>query len=140
MPPPGRPGPLGLEMVAGLAQRQPGLACQPGDDPRRESRRGVEAGTDGRSAERQLRDTGEGTFEPLDAVLDGCGVATELLAKGDRRRVHQVRTTRFHDLRECIGLAGERHGECPERRNQIVDDPTRRCEVNGAREPVVRGL
>ena len=50
---------LRLEVVGGLGDRQLGLGCEELDDELREAGRGVDAGADGRAAERHLGDAGE---------------------------------------------------------------------------------
>ena len=61
---------LGLEVVAGLGERQPGVRGEQLDHALREAGRGVDAGADGGAAERDLGDAGERGLDALDAVAD----------------------------------------------------------------------
>ena len=96
---------LRLEVVAGLGQRQARAGGELRDHAPTEAGRRVDAGADGRPAQRQLGDAREGGVQALDAEPHLRRVATELLAERDRRRVHEVRAARLHDIGELGGLA-----------------------------------
>ena len=131
---------LGLEVVAGLGQRQAGVGGEQFDDALREAGRGVDAGADGGAAERNFGDAGEGGVDALDAVADLRGVAAELLAQGHRGGVHQVRAAGLHDVLELDGLALQRLGQVAEGRDQVVDQGGRGGDVDRRGEDVVGGL
>ena len=72
---------LGLEVVAGLGQRQAGVLGQQGDHALREAGRGVDARANGGAAQGDLGDAGESGLDALNAVADlGC-VAAKFLAQ-----------------------------------------------------------
>ena len=52
-----------------------------------------------------LGDAGERGLHALDAEAHLAGVAAELLAEGDGRRVHEVGAARLDDARPRVGLA-----------------------------------
>ena len=70
------------------------------DDSPAETGRRVDAGPDRRSPEGQLGHAGQRGPQPFDAHADLRGVAAELLAERDRRRVHEVRPPGLDDVGE----------------------------------------
>ena len=98
-------GSLGLEVVTGLGERQPGRRGEPGDHL------GANPGLAFSPVPTAVPPSGSSAtrasdgLEPLDAVLDRRGVAAEFLAEGHRGRVHQVGAARLHDLGELALLA-----------------------------------
>ena len=57
---------------------------------------------------------GSAALHALDAEADLAGVAAELLAEGDRGRIHEVGATGLDDGLPHLGLALERDGEVVE--------------------------
>ncbi|GAA3047234.1 hypothetical protein GCM10020000_29160 [Streptomyces olivoverticillatus] len=133
-------GALGLEVVAGLGQRQSGGAGDLGDHGAGEAGRGVDAGAHGRAAQREFGEAGQRGAQPFHAVTDLGGVAAELLAEGDGRGVHQVGAARLDDVGELLGLALQRLGEVLQGRHQIAGDRGGGRDVDGGGEDVVGGL
>ena len=70
--------------------------------------RRVDAGADGRAAERNLGDAGDRGLDALDAQSDLAGVSAELLAERDGGRIHQVRAARLDGGLPQLGLGLER--------------------------------
>ena len=101
---------------------------------------GVEAGAGGGAAERDLADPAQRRLDPLDAEPDLRRVAAELLAEGDRDRVHQVGAAGLDDVGELLRLRLERRLERAHRRQQVVGDLVERRQVDGGGEDVVGGL
>ena len=101
---------------------------------------GVEAGAGGGAAERDLADPAQRRLDPLDAEPDLGGVAAELLAEGDRHRVHQVGAAGLDDVGELLRLRLQRRLERAHRRQQVVGDLAERRQVDGGGEDVVGGL
>ena len=85
-----------------------------------EAGRGVDAGAGRGAAERHLREPRHHRRDPVEREPDLAGVAAELLAEGDRRRVHQVRAAGLHELRPRGRLLLERDGEVLERGDSTV--------------------
>ena len=119
----------------------PESAASDGDDLLREARRGVDAGADGGAAERNLGDAGERRPAiALDAEPHLARVAAELLAEGDRGRVHEVGAAGLHGALPQLGLLLERDGEVVERGDEVADEGARDGDVHRGREHVVRRL
>ena len=64
-------------MVRRLAELGAGQGGERGRDPRAELGVGVQAGADGRAADRQLAQSGQRRRDAVDAELDLAGVAAE---------------------------------------------------------------
>ena len=99
---------LGVEVVRRLADGQAGQLGQPGAGPRGVLGMGVDPGPDGGPAERHRQQLVAGGLRAPDRLLDLAGVAAELLAEPDRRRVLEVRPAGLDDRPELLGLGGER--------------------------------
>ena len=69
---------------------------------------GVDPGPDRRPAERHLEQLGLGGPRPAERLLDLAGVAAELLAEPDRRRVLEVRPAGLDDRPELLLLGDQR--------------------------------
>ena len=67
-------------------------------------------------------------------------VPAELLAQGDRRRVHQVRAAAFTTPSNSSRFASERVARCVERGEEVVDHAIGRGQVDRRREDVVARL
>ena len=133
-------GALGLEVVASLGERLPGAVGELGDHGLREPGGRVDAGPDRGAAQRQLAHSGEHRVQPLGRVADRGCVPSELLAEGDRGRVHQVRTSRLHQAGELGGLRLEGGGQHVDRGQQLLADRDGGGDVDRGREGVVGGL
>ena len=107
---------LGVEVVGGLADGQPGQGRQPGAGPERVLGMGVDPGPDRRPAERDLEQLGLGRACAPERLLDLAGIATELLAEADRRRVLQMGPAGLDDRPERLLLGDERGVELLEGR------------------------
>ena len=92
---------------------------------------GVEAGAGGGAAERDLADAAQRRLDPLDAEPDLRGVAAELLAEGDRHRVHQVGAAGLDHVGEPLGLLLQRSLQSAHRRQQIVGYLLERRQMHG---------
>src|SRR5204863_387779 len=99
---------LGLEMILRLPDVD---AVHPGEllgHPAGELRMTVDARADRRSTERQIAELMLGIAQPLDRLRHLAGVALELLAEPNRRRVLEVRPTRLDDGPEFLLLLVQR--------------------------------
>ena len=97
-------------MIACLGYRQTGLCGKKANDLLRKTLRGVDAGANRGAAKRNLSRASNRAFDPLDAIANLCGIATELLAEGNGGCIHQVRAAGLdHGLPER-GLHLERLG------------------------------
>ena len=67
-------------------------------------------------------------------------VAAELLAEGDRDRVHQVGAAGLDHVGELLGLRFQRLLQATHRRQQVVGHLAQRRQVDGGGEDVVGGL
>ena len=101
---------------------------------------GVEPGPGRRAAERDLADPAQRALDPLDAEPHLRGVAAELLAEGDRDRVHQMRAARLDDIGEALGLGAQRLLQPLHRRQQVVGDLAQGGEVDRRGEDVIGRL
>ena len=102
--------------------------------------RRVDAGADGRAAERNLRDPRQHRLHPLDAQAHLSCVAAELLPERDRGRVHQVRAAGLDGVLPQLRLLLEGDREVVERRDEVVDELLGDGDVHRRREHVVGGL
>jgi hypothetical protein len=100
----------------------------------------VQAGADGRAAERDLPNAPERGLDPLGALAHLRRVAAELLAERHRHRVHQMRAPGLDDVVELRRLRLQRRSQLVERRQQIVGELVERREMHGGGEHVVRRL
>ena len=98
---------LGVEVVRRLADVEAGQAGEPGTRPERELGMGVDPGPDRGPAERHRQQLGLGGARPADRFLDLAGVAAELLAEPDRRRVLEVGPAGLDDRPELVCLRGD---------------------------------
>ena len=103
---------LGVEMAVGLADRQAGQRRRAGrtSGPANDGW-AVDPGPDGRAAERHAEELGLRRAGSPDRRLDLAGIALELLAEPDRRRVLEVGPTGLDDRVELDRLRGERRVE-----------------------------
>ena len=131
---------LGVEVVGRLAHGQPGQHRQPGTGPEGVLRMGVDARADRGPAERHEEQLGLGGSRPPERFLDLAGVAAELLAEPDRRRVLQVGPARLDDRPELLLLGHERGVEALEGGQQLVLDGDRGRQLERRRDRVVRAL
>ena len=69
--------------------------------------RRIESRTYSRTAESELRQVRQRVLDGLDAVLELCSVAAELLPQCQRRSVHEVRTTDLHYVGHLLSLCIE---------------------------------
>ena len=79
-------------------------------------------------------------LDPLDAEPHLRRVAAELLAEGDRDRVHQVGAAGLDDVGELRRLLSRAPSSAAHRRQQVVGDLVERRQVDGGGEDVVGGL
>jgi len=131
---------LRLEGVERRGDRQAGIRGESLADLGGELGMGVEAGSGGRAAERDLADPAQRRLDPLHAESDLGRVAAELLAEGDRDRVHQVGPARLDDVGEQGRLLLKGSLERSHRRQQVVADLVQRRQVHGRGEDVVGRL
>jgi hypothetical protein len=101
---------------------------------------GVDPGSGGRAAERDLADAGERVGDPRSAEPDLRGESVELLPERDGDGVHEMRTARLHVAGELLAPGREGLAQGVERRKQVAGDLAERREVDSRREDVVRGL
>ena len=83
-------GRLGLERVGGCSDREACLLREPRADALGELGVRVEAGADGRPAERDLAEPRQRVLDARDALAHLGRVATELLAERHRHGVHEM--------------------------------------------------
>ncbi len=131
---------LGVEVVGGLADGQPGQRRQPGAGPEGVLGMGVDPGPDGGPAERHGEQLGLGGAGAAERFLDLPGVAAELLAEPDRRRVLEVGPAGLDDRPELLLLGDERGVEPLEGGQQVVLDGHRGRQLERGRDRVVRAL
>ena len=131
---------LGMEVVGRLADGQAGQDRQPGTGPEGVLRMGVDPRSDRGPAERHRQELCLRGARATDPFLDLAGVAAELLAEPDRRRVLQVGPARLDDRPELLLLGHERGVEALEGRQQLVLDGDRGRQLEGRRDRVVRAL
>ena len=98
---------------------------------------GVEPGPGRGAAERDLADPAQRRLDPLDAEPHLRCVAAELLAKGDRDRVHQVGAAGLDYVGEALRLFLQRRLQAAHRRQQVVGDLAERRQVDRRGEDVV---
>ena len=99
---------LRVEMVRRLADGERQQLGEAGAGPGGVFGMGVDPGPDGRPAERHGQQLVACGLDAADRLLDLAGVAPELLAEADRRRVLEMRPTGLDDRPELVGLRGER--------------------------------
>ena len=75
-------------MVASFGYWQTGLCGKKANDLLRKTLRGVDAGAYRSAAERNLGGASDCALNALDAIANLCGIATELLAEGNRGCIH----------------------------------------------------
>ena len=103
---------LGVEVVRRLADLEAGEGARGARQrPAAYVRVGVDPGPDGGPAERHGEQLGLGGARPADRLLDLAGVAAELLAEPDRRRVLEVRPAGLDHRPELVRLGVERRAE-----------------------------
>ena len=100
----------------------------------------VQAGAGGGASERDLAEPPERRGDARLALADLGGVAAELLAEGDRDRVHPVRAAGLDDVGELGRLRLERCCETVQRRQEVTGHLLERGEVHSGWEDVVRAL
>ena len=133
-------GTLRLEVVERLGDGQPGVLGEGGDDELGEAGRGVDAGADRGSAERDLGDAHDGRGDALDAEANLPGVAGEFLAEGHGGGVHEVGAAGLDGGLPQVGLGLERAGEMVERGDQVVQQRTGDGHVHRGGEYIVGRL
>ena len=132
---------LGVEMVRrSRGPSSPVSADSRGTRPERVLRVGVDARPDGGPAERDLEQLGLGGAGPPDRLLDLAGVAAELLAEPDRRRVLEVGPAGLDDRPELLFLGGQRGVQALEGGQQRLLDRDRGRQLERRRDRVVRAL
>ena len=77
-------------MVARLGYRQAGLGSEQAKNFLRKTLWCVDAGANSGAAKRNLSGAGNRALDALNAIANLRGIATELLAEGDRGCIHQV--------------------------------------------------
>ncbi len=127
----------GLELVGGRDERVPGPLRQLHRHAGAELGMGIQAGADGRPAERQLAEMGDRFLDVIDALVEEFHPAGDLLTEGQRSRVHQVRPADLDDVLEGFGLSGQSVAERLDRGNQAVSEHLDGRHVHGRREHVV---
>src|SRR5690349_3601999 len=100
----------------------------------------VHPGADGRAAERDFAQRLRCLRDAPTTALDLAGVALELLAERDRRRIHEVCPARLQDITEGSGAVVQRGLEAVKRGREFYADSLYRSQVDGGGDGVVRGL
>src|SRR5258706_9721126 len=100
----------------------------------------VEACANGRAAEGNAGQLVDGTVRAADRFFHLPGVALELLAEADRRRVLEVRAAGLDNRPELAALGLERLAQLVESRDQLVVDGHCGRQLDRARDHVVRRL
>ena len=104
------------ELVGRAHERRPGALRQARGHRVTEAGRGVEASAHGGAADGQLEQPGQHQVEPLDVRVELRHVAAELLAKGQRHRILQVRAADLDDVVELAAACGQRVAQPRDRR------------------------
>src|SRR6478735_984665 len=99
----------------------------------------IEACTNRRAADRQIKESRHDYLQPFDITLYKCPPAAKLLSDGDGRRVLQMRTADLNDILVFVGL-------CPDGSGDVLDLGYQCCralrsrDVHCRRKGIVRGL
>ena len=101
---------------------------------------GVDAGTDGGSAERHRQQLVAGGLHTPDRLLDLAGVALELLAEPDRRGVLEMRPAGLHDRPERLGLPASVSWRRTSAGMSASSMASAAAQLEGRRDVVVRAL
>ena len=133
-------GGLGVEVVVGLADGQPGEGGQPAARPQGELGMRVDPRADGRAAERHGQELDLGGAGPSQRLLDLAGVAAELLAEADRRGVLEVGPPSLDHGPERLLAGHERGVEGLEGGQQPFLDGDGGRQLQRSRDGVVRAL
>ena len=131
---------LCFEVVERLGDGKSGFRSKQLDNLLWEAERRIDSGADGGAAERNLGDVSHRVAHSLDAESNLTGVAAELLAEGDRGRIHEVGTAGLDGRLPEFGLDLEGLREVLERRDELLDERARHGDVNRGREHVVGRL
>src|ERR1700682_4836101 len=107
-----------LELVGRPLERQAGQRREPGRHALAEARGGVEPGADGRAADRELVEGGQGGADRGEAVVEHRHPARDFLPECQRRRVLEVRPADLDDIGEGARLRVQHVAESLARRNQ----------------------
>ena len=128
------------ELVLRRHERMAGLA---GDELRRhvpKLRVGIEAGADGRAADRQFVEAREGSLDRGHPVVELRPPGRHLLAERDRRGILEVGAADLDDLGRPLLEVGKHVAQLPHRRQEAVVDHLDGGNVHRGRKGVVRRL
>src|ERR1051326_2844609 len=101
---------------------------------------GVEAGTDGSAADREVVETVERLLETLDIAVEEAGPAAELLSDREWDGVLQVRAADLDDGVELLRLGKDGVAHAGDRGDESVFHALGGGNVHGGGKSVVRGL
>ena len=107
-----------LELVRRRGEGKAGDRRDPVGDALGKAERRVEPGADGGAALGELHQHRQRLLDARDAVLDLRGVAGELLAEGERRRILRMGAADLDDLRPGLRLVVEGVAELLQRRDE----------------------
>ena len=100
----------------------------------------IDPSADRRAAQREFAQMLPGSPQPADAVLDLARVAAELLPQPNRRGIREMGPADFQNRIKFLCLFLQGLLQFFQSRQQVLDDPIERRDVNGRWDHVVAGL